>query len=80
MQAISIDELIKWMDKLEDLNGNNAASCWLSLKISLDALQEQAAQQSAQQDDAATERHGRTLDDDRTYSEMATGATPHRRR
>jgi hypothetical protein len=55
MQAISIDELIKWMDKLEDLNGNNAASCWLSLKMSLDILQEQAAQQSAQDGDTLTD-------------------------
>jgi hypothetical protein len=55
MQAISIDELIKWMDKLEDLNGNNAASCWLSLKMSLDILQEQAAQQSAQDGSTLTD-------------------------
>jgi hypothetical protein len=30
-------------------------------------------------DDATTERHGRTIDDDRVYSESATGATPQRR-
>lgn len=57
-------------------NYENRPETWLTIDFRIPIS---AAEQSVQADDATTERHGRTVDDDRVYSESATGATPHRR-
>jgi hypothetical protein len=51
--VITLDDLIEFVEEIEKMNGGDPAKCWLSWKMSLDVLRQEASQPSPQEQLAA---------------------------